>query len=384
MRTIMTVILAVFACGVAARAGDANELPAETYKRIRALLDSRNPEDHARLPVVAKENADALLQALEAKSSLHRELAAQALGCAKERRAVAPLAKSLTAEENDDARRAAAWALSQMPDAAAKDALLKALKDYEPLVRRYSVMALAELQDKTTARPIAALVDDEDWQNRLQVVMALEKLKDASTATDLEKLLKDENLFVQKAAAKALAAVRGRALPAPGTPDPGDESRETPLDTLDRLAREMTEVRKKLEDERLGSPTLDAQKSIEKDLETIIKAIQQQQQQQSSSQQKKEQHQREEERKQKQKQASKPKNNPSSPLEQSKPSQGKTDPYTNRPVDILDLGAMWSRLPPKDREDIREVMENDRIPPRFKLLLREYYREMAKVGRTGP
>jgi HEAT repeat protein len=128
-------------------------------------------------------------------------------------RAIAPLQKAL-GSRNDDIRAAAATALGGIEDRRVIDALVPALSDKSPNVRRATAMALAWVgQDIRDSRVISALKDastDSYWAVRMYAPMAFGWFGDKSCVPYLRRMLKDSHGAVRMAARGALKALEAR------------------------------------------------------------------------------------------------------------------------------------------------------------------------------
>jgi HEAT repeat protein len=141
-----------------------------------------------------------LIKALRDDNHLIRWGAAEALGRLKNLRAVRPLLDALKDGVAYDALKGALVAIGEP----AVTALVEALKDDAPLVRRAAVEALAELKGVHAIQWLAEMLRDEKIGVREATVRTLGKLGDARTIPSLIEALKDSSREVRLAAVEAL------------------------------------------------------------------------------------------------------------------------------------------------------------------------------------
>lgn len=129
----------------------------------------------ARLLASADEGGRILQRALGDDAPDTRRVAAQGLGYAEDRTAVAPLIRRI---EDDDAgvRAAAAWALGRIEDPAAERALGNALRDSSPDVRLAAIHALGSLELESSIDLLLPMLSDEDPRARAATAHALGEL----------------------------------------------------------------------------------------------------------------------------------------------------------------------------------------------------------------
>jgi HEAT repeat protein len=129
---------------------------------------------------------DALLKALSDPASTVREAAAFALGRLKSRRATAGLLSLLRSSNADaSARGAAATALGEIGATEARDALLEALDDASPHVRRASAVALGKVGDRGALERLRDLeANDKDSYVRLSAANAIRALSRAADVVE--------------------------------------------------------------------------------------------------------------------------------------------------------------------------------------------------------
>lgn len=95
------------------------------------------------------------------------------------------------------ARIEAAKKLAVDKDPATAGSLLAALKDSEPLVKRFAIYGLQRIGDRSAAAKIAPLVTDKDAWVRRTAITALGRLGAKDCIPDLLKALKDEDVHVR-------------------------------------------------------------------------------------------------------------------------------------------------------------------------------------------
>lgn len=261
-----------------------NELPLDVHQKLKADFDAlygagatlvsgletrSKKEVESDLRADAAKHKDVLLRALNSGAAVKRELCVMALEyCGDKKAAVTALQPVLTGDPDSSVRRAAAAVLARLPDAAATDALLKALNDSEENVRGISATALGNIRDNgATEALLRVLADDTKPMVRLRAAMALSKIKDANAVNGLKAALdaeKDER--VKMAIAGALRATMG-----------GDDAKTSPIPSsgeaageLAQLAHEMKDVETKLREDRYDHSVQAQGKNIEDKLATLI------------------------------------------------------------------------------------------------------------------
>jgi hypothetical protein len=116
---------------------------------------------------------EALRQALRDPNAAVREGAALGLGFANDRSALSGLVAAL-GDGEERVRAMAAWALGELEQRAAVPPLVTALKDRSALVRATATRALGELEDPAAVVPLtAALAGDGDVEVRRAAAWAL-------------------------------------------------------------------------------------------------------------------------------------------------------------------------------------------------------------------
>ena len=131
-------------------------------------------------------------------------------------------------------------------------------------------------------------------------------------------------------------------------------------DSLDEVARLMSDVQRRLTLARAGKRVRDEEDEIIKKLEKMIEQLEQQQQQQ-----------------QQQQSNSNGSPNPSSPLQDSRTpfARGKGE------VDPKNIGKKdgWGNLPPKDRQEVLQQIGRE-LPAHFRETIEEYFKRLAQDG----
>lgn len=130
-------------------------------------------------------------------------------------------------------------------------------------------------------------------------------------------------------------------------------------DTLDEIARLMTDVGRRLDLARAGKRVRDEEESIVSKLEKLIEEKEKQQQQQ-------------------QQQANAQGSRSSNPAQSSTPAGG---PRTKGEVDPKNIGKKdgWGNLPPKDRQEVLQQIGRE-LPAHFRETIEEYFKRLAQDG----
>src|SRR6266851_2919957 len=136
-----------------------------------------------------------------------RETGALGLGELHDSRAITPLSDALSGDASPVVRMTAAWALGEIEEKTAIDALTRALGDRAPEVRRTAAWALGELDDKRAVRPLSGALNDGVLEVRLVAVWALGEIEDASAVPLLATATKDRDSRVRQQAAWALGEI---------------------------------------------------------------------------------------------------------------------------------------------------------------------------------
>ena len=153
------------------------------------------------------EVVDALIKALKDKDPYVRRRAARALGEIGDKRATDALIAAL-GDPAFEVRSSAIEALAFLKPKQGLEIFATALQDKSDWVRFHAVMALADLQDRRALKPlIRALFEDEEKSVRVQAAYALGRLGGAEAVSALAQALRNDfSLCVRVAAANSLGA----------------------------------------------------------------------------------------------------------------------------------------------------------------------------------
>ena len=359
---------------------DDNALPLSLYQKIKAHFDAMygarsglisaapasKQEVEKALRADAAANKDVLLKALDSKSALHRQLAASALEyCGDPKTAVAALCKTLTADSEADVRRAAASGLAKLPDAAAVEALLKALTDSADSVRGVAATALGNIKDNRAADGLLRLLaSDPQPIIRMQAATALSKIKDPATLEPLKKALENEkDERVKLAIAGALRNLLGNEAAKADAMPTADEAAKF----LAALAKEMKEVEDKLRNDRHDQAVQAQGAGIEQKLTQFIEKLSQMSSPGSSSGDKKG----DKQQQQQQQTGNQGGKQPTNPLKQSQLGSA-VPPGALNPAVVAGQQDAWARLPPALRDELTQSYRPE-IPLRWQKRLEAYF-----------
>jgi HEAT repeat protein len=155
----------------------------------------------------SKVEVDSILDALKDPNPTVRETAEASLR-EKGEAATAALVHALRFRKDPDVKRDAAYALTLVGPSAAK-LLNIALRDKDPEVRYIAASTLGDLGDTEAVESLMlALEKDDSPRVRYQAVLSLGKLHDTRAAGALVHATKDQNPKVAEAARKALRSIR--------------------------------------------------------------------------------------------------------------------------------------------------------------------------------
>jgi hypothetical protein len=115
-----------------------------------------------------------------------------------EQEAVATIARELT-HADSSVRGAAALAAKELRLSGCRDALVRAVKDREGVVRRYSAEALGEFGDRAAVEPLKTLLNDGDMGVRLAAADSLVKLGEAFDVAWVEPIIKSKRSVFESA-----------------------------------------------------------------------------------------------------------------------------------------------------------------------------------------
>ena len=154
----------------------------------------------------------ALIEALKDGSPDVRRAAAQSLGNLGDPRAVTGL-MGVLADENPEVRVASAQALGELHDPKSVDALAGHLHDPVSEVRRAVVQALGGMEHGVSAEVFRGVLDDPDAEIRLAAVQAIGERKDRASEATLVRLASDKNAEIRRAALQAIGNLELTAAP---------------------------------------------------------------------------------------------------------------------------------------------------------------------------
>lgn len=182
-----------------------------------------------------------LLEEVKSPNASQREHVIASLGTLKSKEAVRPITEILV-DPGVNRRYVAAWALGQINDPAGIPALIKALDDSDPEVRKFATRSLIKLNteavqplidalpglgreggagairalgDISDPRAVSALLTQAHGANRSEIFLALGKIKDPRAEQTLITGLSDPDWQVRMNAAMALGPLNAQAAVAP-------------------------------------------------------------------------------------------------------------------------------------------------------------------------
>lgn len=207
-----TLMVGFLVC-IVGSAGAARDKPPQDIQYLIDLLkspDVSERRDVARtLGVMGFDIATpGLIGALDDDDAKVRLLAAESLGKIGDVRAVEPLLEKLPYEE-DGVQRYILGALGKIGDARALEPMVDFVENEEVSeVRASAAYGLGELGDAAATDALIRALGDEDQWVRLEACGALRRLKAATAVAALRRIAEaDENEQVRKAAAKALEVI---------------------------------------------------------------------------------------------------------------------------------------------------------------------------------
>jgi len=156
-------------------------------------------------------SVDILNEKLDDYYVIVRQYSAEALGEIGDTKAVEPLIKALTSDNDAGVRWFSARALGKIGDPKAVELLIKYLTDSNEFVRKSVVVALGEIGDTKAVEPlIKALTDNNNAADiRRSVVEALCKIKGAKAVEPLSQVLNnDKDVDVRKLVIDILCEIR--------------------------------------------------------------------------------------------------------------------------------------------------------------------------------
>jgi HEAT repeat protein len=192
----------------------------EEVERIAADLASRRSAEQIeaakQLAGLGKEGSaavPALIAALEDKDPQVRREVVLALGRMGDRRALDDLARVLSDDREAPVRDVAVNAVAAIDDPRAGGCLVRALSDDDCVVRASAAFELGNRADASAFGALVAALSDECQHVRRHAALALGVLRDERALPHVAPLLDDRDEKVRDAAAGALSHITGVALP---------------------------------------------------------------------------------------------------------------------------------------------------------------------------
>lgn len=157
----------------------------------------------------SRKAARLLIRLLEDEYQNVQEAAIDALGAIGDASVLDGLIRDFSSRDASLRRNIALLLGKFLTEKKAADALLFALKDEEPNVRKAVVQSLAEAPDAKAVRSLRLAITDDDPEVRMLAADALGRTTDAKACDDLIPLLDDDDLWVRAAAARGLGRIGG-------------------------------------------------------------------------------------------------------------------------------------------------------------------------------
>ncbi len=111
-------------------------------------------------------------------------------------------------DNNPMVRKNAAWALGEIRDTLAVEPLISKLPDKAHEVREYAAGALGKIKDNRAVEPLSNTLKDKNLDVRLTVIASLGEIKDTSAVLPLIESLQDTITNVRRYAAEALGIIQ--------------------------------------------------------------------------------------------------------------------------------------------------------------------------------
>ena len=160
---------------------------------------------------ITVEDIEKQLALLEDSDPRTRMRAIGSLRRSDDLRTIEPLCERLLRDEVPDVRARAAGALGQIGESSAIEALSQALlQDKAAEVRRRAVQALNQIGASHTTEPLIRALSDSDRDVRRLAARTLGEIGDPSTLDALKRVRNDPNVVVQEEAVQAIRAIQDR------------------------------------------------------------------------------------------------------------------------------------------------------------------------------
>lgn len=170
------------------------------FHEVKRLAPFPVVDDNAPAPILAEgEHTLRLHYKLDRKLISSAPIAVKvSLSPYPEQEAVATIARELT-HADSWVRGTAALAAKDLRLSGCRDALVRALKDRDGVVRRYSAEALGEFGDRAAIEPLKALLNDSDMGIRLAAADSLVKLGEALDVAWVQPIIKSKHSVFENA-----------------------------------------------------------------------------------------------------------------------------------------------------------------------------------------
>ncbi|MEM9953623.1 MAG: HEAT repeat domain-containing protein [Chloroflexota bacterium] len=182
------------------------------FDEVTAHIDDEALHSHViyYLQVISNQRAlDLLLSRLRNEDGTYNLRVVRALGAIEQPDAIAPLIKVVQNATDRGNRISAIHALAQYDDNRVEPALMGALDDADPDVRRAATTRLTELIDPTHIPALITLLQhDPDENNRLAIIKTLETTGGTIIIEPLIASLDDDSRYVREQAARILGEMK--------------------------------------------------------------------------------------------------------------------------------------------------------------------------------